>query len=161
PAGEQETERIGEGERCADQPVVLLAPAELLDQGRCEDAEHGAIDIVDRGREKQQRADDPAVVADPGRAAWCSGGIEANHGKTPLAAGPRRRRRWVCSTCRSPPRSVIALSVSHSGKARPPPGSDDPRAVHSTTTLSLEVRKRWLQLPRAGMLRRSVCMSGW
>jgi hypothetical protein len=62
PPRDQEPDRVGELEREDDVGVVDLAPAELLLQRRLEDADHLAVDVVDRRREEQQRADHPAVV---------------------------------------------------------------------------------------------------
>ena len=61
-AGEQQPDRVGELEREDDVGVVDLGPAELLLQRRLEDADDLPIDVVDRRREEQQRADDPADV---------------------------------------------------------------------------------------------------
>src|SRR5690606_30892317 len=81
PAGEQESDRVGEGERCADDAVVLLAPAEFGRQRRGEYAEHRTIDVVDRGGEEQQGADDPAVVARPGDCRRWRGGDVCTHAR--------------------------------------------------------------------------------
>ena len=60
----QQPDGVGELEGKDDVGVVDLAPAELRLEGRLEDAEHLPIDVVDRRREEQQAADDPAEVAD-------------------------------------------------------------------------------------------------
>ena len=64
PAGEQKPDRVGELEREDDVGVVDLAPAELLLERGLEDADDLPVDVVDRRREEEQRADDPAVASD-------------------------------------------------------------------------------------------------
>ena len=63
-AREQQADRIGELETEDDVGVVDLAPAEFLLQRRLEQADHLAIDVVDRRREEQQQADHPAIPPD-------------------------------------------------------------------------------------------------
>ena len=63
PAGDQKPDRVRELEREDDVAVVDFRPAELLLQRRLEDPDDLAIDVVDRRREEQQRADHPADVA--------------------------------------------------------------------------------------------------
>jgi hypothetical protein len=69
PAREQKADRIGEREGRADPAVVAVGPADLAAKRRRQDAEDGAVDVVDRGGKEQQRADAPAQTADCA-AAW-------------------------------------------------------------------------------------------
>src|SRR5690606_26049157 len=109
-----------------------------------------AVDVVDRRGEEQQRADHPAVVAGPaGR-----GGGRRVHGACVRCAGALRvvlpRPRGSISL--SPSRFVIALSVTHSGRARAPGG-------HGTGTTTPAVRTPFpgRGVERRPVLRRSVC----
>jgi hypothetical protein len=68
PAREHEADRVGELEGEDDGGVdPLVRPSELLHERRLEDADDLAVDVVDRGREEEDRADDPALVADARR----------------------------------------------------------------------------------------------
>ena len=66
-AREQQADRVGELEAEDDVGVVNLAPAEFLLQRRLEQADHLAIDVVDRRRQEQQQADHPPI---PSRSAF-------------------------------------------------------------------------------------------
>ena len=63
-AGDEEAERVRDREPRDDVAVLLLVPAEVALQRRREDAEHLAVDVVDRRREEQQRADRPPISSD-------------------------------------------------------------------------------------------------
>ncbi len=63
-AGADEANRIRRLKRGDDVAVLDLAPAELLREIRREHAEHLPIDIVERRRREQQRADAPAIAPD-------------------------------------------------------------------------------------------------
>ncbi len=67
--GQQQADRIRELETEDDVGVVDLAPAVLLLQRRLEEADHLAIDVVDRRGQEEQPADHPAIPSDaaPGR----------------------------------------------------------------------------------------------
>ena len=56
-------EASSEGEGRGVVAVVRLAPAELLTQRLLQDADDQPVDVVDRDRKEQQRADDPAGVS--------------------------------------------------------------------------------------------------
>ena len=74
PAGEEKGDGVGELEREDDVGVVDLAPAELALQRRLQDPDDLPVDVVDRRREEQQRADHPAVPSDrPGNRRRSSG----------------------------------------------------------------------------------------
>jgi len=62
--GKHHPDRVGELEAEHDAGVGPLIPGELLLQGPLEQADDLAVDVVDGRREEQQRADDPALVAD-------------------------------------------------------------------------------------------------
>ncbi len=64
PAGDQQADGIGELKGKDDVRVVDLGPAELGLEGRLEDADHLAVDVVDGRGEEQQPADVPAVASD-------------------------------------------------------------------------------------------------
>src|SRR5262249_15910646 len=65
PPREEEADRVGQLEGEDDGRLdALVGPAELLDEGRLQDADDLAVDVVDRGREEEQRADHPAAEAD-------------------------------------------------------------------------------------------------
>ena len=84
-AGEQKADRVRHLEREDDVAVVDLGPAELRLQRRLQDADHLAIDVVDRRGEEEQAADRPAEISDApgagagaadlhgscGQAMWC------------------------------------------------------------------------------------------
>jgi len=57
PAHSQKAERISSLEGGDDVAIVILAPPELGAERRREQAEHGAVDIIDRRRGEQQRDD--------------------------------------------------------------------------------------------------------
>src|SRR5688572_26144504 len=66
PAGEQETDSVRESESCADFSILSRAPSHFFAQQRCENAQNRTVDIVDGCREKQERADPPSDMPDPG-----------------------------------------------------------------------------------------------
>ena len=123
----QEPDRVGELEREDDVAVVDFRPAELLLQRRLEDRDDLTIDVVDRRREKQQRADDPARVAGPPRDANGLGwGVHARlpprirsldcagESRTRGAAAlrPRRACRTTTASTSANSRSAASSSVS-------------------------------------------------
>src|SRR5690606_41044498 len=110
--------RVGERERCADDAVVLFAPSELGDQGRCEHAQHRAIDVVDRGGEEQECAYDPPIVADTYRRGE-RGCIAHGRVLMPLRGHATAPFQCLLMSYRPPRAIVIALSVTHSPGARP------------------------------------------
>ena len=63
-AGKQHGNRIHKLEYGSDVGVVAVTPAKLRRQIRCQQAEHLAVQVVDGGSKKQQRADRPAVFTD-------------------------------------------------------------------------------------------------
>src|SRR5262249_53407304 len=63
-------ERVRELKRDDDVAVVDLAPSEPLLERRLENADHLAVDVVDRGGEEQQRADRPAKAVRAGGRDW-------------------------------------------------------------------------------------------
>ena len=67
-AGKEERDRVRELEREDDVGVVDLGPAELLLEVDLENADDPTVDVVDRRREEEQRADDPAIASDLARA---------------------------------------------------------------------------------------------
>ena len=90
PAGQQQPDRVGELEGEDDGGVdALVLPAELLHEGRLQDADDLAVDVVDGGGEEQQRADHPAVVAGAAvTAAGAAASAACAHWFTPLARNP-------------------------------------------------------------------------
>ena len=62
PSHEKEPGGIGKLESSYDVAIVILAPAKLLRKLGLEQAQHGAVDVVDRGRQKQQRNYQPATT---------------------------------------------------------------------------------------------------
>src|SRR5207245_6028024 len=80
---ENQADRVSELKRKDDVAVVDLVPPELPLQRRLENADHLAIDVVDRRGEEQQAADGPAEVAHPSRR--CDGRALRGH------------RHWICS----------------------------------------------------------------
>jgi hypothetical protein len=90
-------DRVGELEPEHDPGVVALAPAELGAQRRLEHADHLPVDVVDRGRGKQQRDDHPAVAADASVRDCCFARFDPVFHPRPLLAAPfRRLRRFQC-----------------------------------------------------------------
>ena len=67
-AGQHQANRVRALEREDDVAVVDLVPAELALERGLEDPDDPSVDVVDRGCEEEQRADDPAVV--PGLGRW-------------------------------------------------------------------------------------------
>ena len=61
---EQHPDGVGKLEAEDDRGIGPLIPAEFLFQGRLQQADDLAVDIVDRGGEEQQRANNPALVTD-------------------------------------------------------------------------------------------------
>ena len=61
---EHHADGVGELEAEDDGRVGPLIPAKFLFQGWLEQANDLTIDVIDRGGEEQQRADNPALVAD-------------------------------------------------------------------------------------------------
>jgi hypothetical protein len=66
PSGAEQPDGVCELKREHDVRVVDLTPAELRLQRRLEQADHLAIDVVDRRGEEEHRADNPSAVADTG-----------------------------------------------------------------------------------------------
>ena len=76
PAHSQKTQRIGGLKRHDDVAIVILAPPHLLTEDGRQQAEHRAVDIVDRRCGEQQRDDQPAIAPRPGhrrRRSCCNG----------------------------------------------------------------------------------------
>jgi hypothetical protein len=88
-ADERREHCVGEGERRRDPSVVDIIPAERALQRGLQHRQRVAIDVVDRRREEQQRADDPTVVADMPRdrsaciATGVIGNVVSTHSATP------------------------------------------------------------------------------
>ena len=75
---------IGDLEPEDDVAVVVIGPFKMVHEGRLEDADDLAIDVVDGGGEEEQAADDPADFADAG----VSGrGVERGGGKALVLHG--------------------------------------------------------------------------
>src|SRR4029079_8007748 len=87
--------------------LVELRPADLFLQIGGENPEHLPIDVIDRGREEQQRADRPAEVAD---ACADAGG---RHGLAQGAHEAPSLRWWGCA----------GESRTRESRAAPPPSA--------------------------------------
>ena len=135
PAGEQEPDRVGELEREDDVGVVDLAPAELLLQRRLQDADDLPVDVVDRRRKEQQRADDPAVVAArvPVAAPWPAAADVGSGGSASRRQCSDMAR--AKSTGPSDRRDCGGESRTRDGRASRPP-SACPEATASTSANS-------------------------
>ena len=81
PAGDQQTNRVGELEGEDDGRVIALAPRKQLLQIRLQDRDDLPVDVVDRRRREEQGADDPAIPPDGRR-------DRRGHWFTPLARKP-------------------------------------------------------------------------
>ena len=63
----EQSDGVGELERGHQMPVVLFTPVQRLLQVRRQDAQHLAIEIVERGREEEQGAHAPSIPPARGR----------------------------------------------------------------------------------------------
>src|SRR3982074_2454972 len=61
PTGGEKAERIREAEPRDDVPVIGLGPMELTLERRREDSEDLTVDVIDRRRDEEQRADRPPI----------------------------------------------------------------------------------------------------
>ena len=63
-AREQQADRVRDLEGEDDVGVVHFAPAEFVLERGLEEADHLAVDVVERGGQEEQRPDDPAEATD-------------------------------------------------------------------------------------------------
>ena len=77
-ADEKQSGAVGELEGEHDVAVADFGPAELQLQRGFEQADDLAVHVVDRGREKQHGADEPAAVADCGGIFGDRDGVEVH-----------------------------------------------------------------------------------
>ena len=106
------------------QAELLVRPPELLVEELLDESEDLPVDVVDRRRQEDQRADDPAVLADGAFAVrhgmpfrWC---LPSRSGAA-SRAGPFRRRPGVSSIAGrapAPAASVVCVRLARSRWSR-------------------------------------------
>src|SRR5207237_857337 len=97
-AEQQQPDRVGTLKGGVDASVVGVAPPQLVVEDRLQQRQDLTVDVVDRGRQKQQQTDQPAIATHRAR---CS-----VHGCAPVYQLNVRPAAVECSTWFSPSHHV-------------------------------------------------------